>query len=304
MRVLVTGGAGFIGSHLVSELLRAGNVVSVFDNLHRGHREALGDNLSRVTFIDSDVRNASAVRDAVRDTDVVYHLAAQSSVMTADTDSEYTLRTNVEGTRNVLEAAVAENVGRVVFTSSREVYGDPNSLPVSEAAPLNPKNTYGISKTHGEELCREFRDAFEQRGPEVVVLRLANVYGPGDRDRVLPIFLKNAREGRPLKLYGGQQVIDFVWIGTVTDALVRAGTGPRIDGPINIGSGKGTTVAELAERIVAGTGSKSPIEIAPTRDIEVSRFVADITRARQVLRLPAHDDPLFKLAEMIERNRE
>src|SRR5258708_34958263 len=114
----------------------------------------------------------------MKDADVVYYLAAQSSVMTADADTGYTLSTNVEGTRNVLDAAAAANVRRVVFTSSREVYGDPDDLPVPESAPLNPKNTYGISKALGEGLCA---DASENSALEVAILRLANVYGPGDR---------------------------------------------------------------------------------------------------------------------------
>jgi UDP-glucose 4-epimerase len=298
MRALVTGGAGFIGSHLVKRLLRAGTSVTVLDNLRRGSKEALAGHPGDLTFIEGDIRDRGAVRDATQGADVVFHLAAQSSVMTADADTNYTLSTNVEGTRNVLEAAQAEQVRRFVFTSSREVYGDPTDLPVSETASLNPKNTYGVSKTKGEKLCREFEEGLG-RGLEISILRLANVYGPGDRDRVLPIFLENAIHGRPLKLYGGQQMIDFVWIDVVVDALIRMANGPAIEGPINIGSGKGTTVAELARRVVAATGSTSTIEIAPAREIEVSRFIADIDKARQVLGTEPPADPLFRLAALV-----
>jgi UDP-glucose 4-epimerase len=162
---------------------------------------------------------------------------------------------------------------------------------------LKPRNSYGISKAQGEELCREFADRIE-----VAILRLANVYGPGDSNRVLPIFLENAFKGYPLKLFGGQQVIDFVWIDAIVTALVEAAATPIeacYNLPINVGSGKGTTIAELARRVLDATGSRSPIQIEPARSIEVSRFVADVTRATKLLRLKPPSDPLHMLTRMV-----
>ncbi|MEQ1948417.1 MAG: SDR family NAD(P)-dependent oxidoreductase [Bryobacteraceae bacterium] len=316
MRALVTGGAGFIGSHLCASLVASGASVVVLDNLHRGSREALARCGNAVEFIEGDIRDLETVHRAIEGADAVFHLAAQSSVISGDEDTDYTLSSNVEGTRNVLEAAAQQARSRscrVVFASSREVYGDPEEVPVLETAPLLPKNTYGISKAMGEALCHEFAEASSDDIPNdnlrIAILRLANVYGPGDRGRVLPIFLENALAGRPLQLFGGQQVIDFLWVGTAVEALVNAvrlpdarsenTLGPNVLGPINIGSGKGTTVAELARRVVEATGSRSKIEIAPPREIEVSRFIAGLDEARRLLGLEPPVDPLYALPEMI-----
>ncbi|MEQ1885592.1 MAG: SDR family NAD(P)-dependent oxidoreductase [Bryobacteraceae bacterium] len=305
MRALVTGGAGFIGAHLCSALVSSGASVVVLDNLRRGSREALARCGGSVELIEGDVRDFAAVERVMAGADVVFHLAAQSSVISGDADTNYTLSANVEGTRNVLEAAAKQSANRlcrVIFASSREVYGDPEAVPVAESAALQPKNTYGISKALGEGLCEEFA---ENCGGNlrVAILRLANVYGPGDRDRVLPIFLENALANRPLRLYGGQQVIDFVWIGTVVEMMLRSARlldgQAGVLGPINIGSGQGTTVAELARRVVEATGSRSRIDVERPREIEVSRFVAGLDEAKRVLGLEPPGDPLFALDEMI-----
>jgi UDP-glucose 4-epimerase len=295
VKVLVTGGAGFIGRHLVRALVRAGRgSIIVLDNLHRSQWTALEDVREQVGFIEGDIRDERVVRKACRGVSVVFHLAAQSSVMTAAADSAYTSSVNADGTRVVLEAAAAEGVGRVVFTSSREVYGDPREIPVPEIAVIAPKNVYGISKAKGEEHCLALAHRIDSS-----VVRLANVYGPGDRDRVLPLFLEAALANRPLTLYGGQQVIDFVWVQTVVEVLIRCGFGPAIAGPVNIGSGKGTTVAELAQRVIAETGSESTVQISPPREIEVSKFVADVARAKEIFGLTPPEDPLFQLETVV-----
>ena len=135
---------------------------------------------------------------------------------------------------------------------------------------------------------------------ELVILRLANVYGPRDYGRVIPLFVENAVNGRPLTLYGGRQIVDFVHIGDVVDALMKVGFGDHIAGPVNVGSGKGITIAELAERILHLTNSDSGICRMPSRDVEVGRFVADTTRAR-ALGLVHREDPLHGLPELIAR---
>lgn len=299
MRILVTGGLGFIGGHLVRALVRQGRgSVTVLDNLHRGSRDALNGVHEEVQVVEGDIRDEKLVREVCSGTEIIFHLAAQSSVMTAAADRSYTSSVNAEGTRIMLESAAAEGVGRMVFTSSREVYGDPREIPVPETAPIAPKNDYGISKAEGERHCQ----ALASRIPTNIV-RLANVYGPGDRDRVLPLFLEAAFTNRPLTLYGGQQVIDFVWVETVVEALLSCGFGPKIDGAVNIGSGQGTTVAELARRVVAATGSASTIEVLPPREIEVSKFVADVTRAREIFGLTPPNDPLFQLATVVAATR-
>src|SRR5262249_25559920 len=149
-------------------------------------------------------------------------LAAQSNVMGAVYDADYAFSSNVTGTYNVLQAAKSAGVKRVLFTSSREVYGDPEQLPVQETSALRPKNGYGASNAAGEIYCHTAAN----EGLETSILRLANVYGTRDRDRVIPLFSQAAASGAPLTLYGGEQVLDFVWIDTVVDALIKAAFGP------------------------------------------------------------------------------
>jgi nucleoside-diphosphate-sugar epimerase len=134
---------------------------------------------------------------------------------------------------------------------------------------------------------------------ETVILRLANVYGPRDRGRVIPLFVENALKGRPLTVYGGNQVLDFVHVDHVVDALLKAGFAQHIGSPVNIGSGKGTTIAELAERILNLTYSQSKVSWMPSRDLDVVGFVADTTKARTLLGLDYPHDPLYRLPELI-----
>ena len=294
-RVLVTGGAGFIGHHLVLRLALH-NAVTVVDNLHRGDVANLDPCLPGIAFHRQDIRDRAALDRAMRGCEIVFHLAAQSSVMGAIQDAEYSCSTNVLGTFHVLQAARQAGVRRLVFTSSREVYGEPEAVPVPETARLQPKNPYGASKAAGEMYCR----VLAQDGFEVVVLRLANVYGPRDADRVIPLFVDRALRGLPLFLYDGSQILDFVSVDIVVDALMRAGFGEFSPEPLNIGSGKGITIAALAQRIIDLSNSRSVLTIEPRREAEVSRFVADTTRARARLGLPVAEDPLFGLEELVK----
>jgi UDP-glucose 4-epimerase len=292
MRIAVTGGAGFIGSHLVDRLASDGaHDIVVIDNLHRGRIEGLPLS-SRVSFREVDIRNREALLEAIGGCEIVFHLAAQSNVLGAEAHLDYSFSTNVMGTFHVLTAAKSAGVGRVVFTSSREVYGDPQQMPVEETAPLLPKNAYGASKAAAEMYCRVLSG-------NVTILRLANVYGPGDRGRVIPIFINNALRGEPLQLYGGEQVVDCIWVGVVVEALMRAGFGAWIGEPVNIGSGTGTTIRELATRIVETIGGRSQPVVMPVRDVEVTRFVASTARAQRLLGIRPPEDPLSHLGEVV-----
>jgi UDP-glucose 4-epimerase len=295
MKIVVTGGAGFIGGNLVARLAAMNeSEILVIDNLRRPC-EAYAAWPENVRLERIDVRDAAAVNAAVARSAIVYHLAAQSNVMGSVYDAEYAFGANVIGTFNLLQAAKAAAVKRVVFTSSREVYGDPETLPVPESAPIQPKNGYGASKAAGEIYC----GLAAAEGLQTTIVRLANVYGPHDRDRVIPLFLGAALAGEPLTLYGGDQVLDFIWIDTVVDALVQAAFGAWTPGPVNIGSGTGVTVMELAQRVLRITGSASPIRTVARRHQEVSRFVADIRRATQLFALQPPVDSLSHLPELI-----
>jgi UDP-glucose 4-epimerase len=294
-RILVTGGAGFIGGHLVARLVERGDSVVVLDNLKRGSRAAMRDALERgrAELVVDDIRRFDVCARLVQGCDVVYHLAAQSNVMGAVTDPDYSVTTNVLGTFNVLRSAAEARVPRVVFTSSREVYGDPKSIPVSEEHPLLAKNPYGASKVAGEAYCRTFANT---HGLPVQIVRLANVYGPDDSGRVIPLWLKAAHQGHDLQVYGGEQIIDFLWVGTVVDALLFAAE-KGLPGPVNIGSGIPTKILDLGRRVLEVTGSASKIVRTAAREIEVARFVADISLMRS-LGMSPESDPLQHLAEI------
>jgi UDP-glucose 4-epimerase len=300
-KILVTGGAGFIGSHLVDCL--AGdpeNHVIVLDNLRRGTVTNLEQSLVRIRFVEGDVRDRELVEQSMQEVEVVYHLAAQSNVLGAVADLDYSFSTNVLGTFEILRAAARSGVRQLIFTSSREVYGDPEYIPVPETAPVCPKNAYGASKAAGEMYCRVLASPTFK----TVILRLANVYGPRDFDRVIPIFAGQALSGLPLTLYGGRQILDFVWVDTVVECLIEASRSSFPAGPVNVGSGKPTELLHLAEKVISHTKSASRLQLAPSREIEVSRFVADTTLLGRVFPARILDDPLHYLPELIASIRE
>lgn len=303
-KVVVTGGAGFIGSHLVDRLAAdgAGEIVAV-DNFHRGRPEHLARHQANpaVRLVAADIRDAAAIAALCAGADTVYHLAAQSNVMGAVTDLSYSFGANVAGTVNVLEAARACGVRRVVFTSSREVYGEVERLPVREEAPLSAKNAYGASKAAGELYARVFQTTY---GVETSVLRLGNVYGARDRGRVIPLWFAAAAAGSELLVYGGQQLIDFVHVDQVVEALVRAAAAELGGLPVNVASGQGTPILALAERILALPGVASRLNLQPARSVEVARFTAEVTRMRELLQLEPPADPLYDLERLWEIYRD
>lgn len=297
---LVTGGAGFIGRHLVRALLTAGWRVRAFDNLHRATVTGLPTD-ERFELLEGDLRDADAVGAATRGARRVYHLGAQSNVLGAVADVEYSLQTNVAGTVHVLRAASEADVERVVFSSSREVYGEVDALPVLETHPRVPKNAYGASKVAGEAYCSMAR---AQDGLDVGVLRLANVYGPGDSGRVIPLWLGRAARDEPLDLFGGEQVLDFVPVGTVVEALLRAGALSLGGLAVNIGTGSGTRLRELAVRIQSLARRHLEVRAQPARGMDVARFVADVTRMRTLLGVEPPADPLVELPAVWRAERD
>ncbi len=301
MKILITGGAGFIGSHLVDRLMEQNHRIVVLDNLFRGKKEFIEKWFAHpnFTFLQEDIRDEKQVKKACSGCEIVYHLAAQSNVLGAVSDIRYSFETNVVGTFNVLQAAKETGARRLIFTSSREAYGEAQYLPVDEAHPLNSKNAYGASKLAGEAYCRIFQNSGRL---EVAVLRLANVYGLRDFNRVIPIFIKNALKGKELTIYGGKQLIDFIEIPVVTEILIRAADNPDIlTGPVNVGSGTGVTLYELADRINKLFGSRSQVSVKPARSSEVVKYTADIKRFKKLFNIVLNKDPLLYLNEMSKR---
>lgn len=264
MRVVVTGVLGFVGTHLARRLALNSHAVTGIDIARDSHPWY------------GDIRDPRLIDD-FRGAEIVYHLAAESSVLRAESDRELSFGTNVSGTRQVLKAAAAAGVRRVVFTSSREVYGQAHAIPVLESAELRPRNYYGATKAAAEMFCSAMRDV------EVTVLRLSNVYGPGDRGRVITEFIGAALDHRPLTIFGSGKILDLLWIEDAIDALCRAAVYPVAGKVLNIGSGTPVHLPDLAGHIVRLTGTNSPVRMAPRREIEVDSYVADISLARRLL---------------------
>jgi len=292
-RILVTGGAGFIGHHVVKRLVDEGDDVVVLDNLARGSFER--PELAGATLICGDIRDPRACARSVEGCSAVIHLAAQSNVMGSQSDPRRTFTTNVDGTWELAQAARTEGAGHFIFASSREVYGEPQRLPVRECDPLRPKNLYGATKAAAEALL----SALPAGSPAVSVARFTNVIGRGDSGRVVPTWLEAVAGGRPLTLFGGDQELDFVPVATSVEAIVRILRRGPIRGPVNVGSGQRTSLRTLAAAVMAIAGTGVPIEVAPVRHVEVCRFQADVRRMRELLGVDPPEHPLDVLASLV-----
>lgn len=274
--ILVTGGAGFIGKHLCRRLLEEGYNVKCLDNFYRFKEDKIEELKGKEKFelIEVDIRERDGIEPHFEDADHIIHLAAQSDVAGSFENKDFSFETNVKGTWNVLRCAEESNVDKFLFASSREVYGDTEGK-VSEDTDFDPKNFYGTSKVSGE----LYLDQFEEYSDlETYALRLANVYGPGDKNRVIPIFLERAEKNKDIELYGGEQVLDFVWIEDVTEVFIRILEDGNEHRKINIGSGEGKSVRELAYLIKELTGSESEIVEKEERGFDTQKFISDNRR--------------------------
>ncbi len=278
-RILVTGGAGFIGSHLVTRLISEPNKITVIDNLSRGSLSNL-PSISEVnmTIVNANVTDYEILREHIQKSDVVFHLAALSRVMPSIENPERCLNDNVLGTEVIARLCATYNK-KLIFSSSREVYGTANYLPVDENHPQTPENPYGASKICGENIILSYSHCY---GLRYGIVRLTNVYGERDFDRVIPLFVKKAMNSEPLIVFGGSQIIDFVHVSDVTDLLVKI-SNHNSNIIVNAGSGNGITVLELAELVQKTVGNKTKIIVQEKRRGEVERFVANIGKAKQLL---------------------
>jgi len=301
-RTLVTGGAGFIGSHLVRALVEAGARVRVLDNLSTGSLGSLAGLEGRIDFQEADIRNAVACRTACAGADTVFHLAAYISVPGSLQDPVTSDAINIGGTLNLLLAARDAGARRVVFSSSSAVYGNAEVLPIKEETPPNPLSPYGVEKVYGEQMCRVFSGCF---GLETVALRYFNVYGPGQNPEseyaaVIPRFLARVRAGQPPVIFGdGEQTRDFVHVEDVARANLLAATRPGISGvALNVASGRPTSLNELARVIGRVMGSAVRPEHGPERPGDVRHSSGCPERARHVLGFAASRGLEAGLAQM------
>jgi UDP-glucose 4-epimerase len=290
MKVLVTGGAGFIGSHLVDALQARGDEVRVLDDLSTGCRENLPEG---VRLEVGSVADPDAVAAAVEGCELVFHLAAVASVQRTVEAPLDTHAVNLGGTLNVLEAARAAGVRRVVFAGSAAVYGDNPALPLRESEKPRPLSPYAIEKLGSEQYMRVWSQLY---GLETVTLRFFNVFGPrqdpsSPYSGVISIFLDRLRAGRPVTFYGdGGQTRDFVYVADVVQANLLAASVPAADGGVfNVARGQETTIRKLHDTLRALVGRDLEPVLAAPRPGDIRRSLADIGRAREVLGFePAH----------------
>jgi UDP-glucose 4-epimerase len=287
-RVLVTGGAGFIGSHLVDRLVDEGYDVRVIDNLYSGKLENIERHIknNKVDFVKGDIRDTSLVKKSLVDVDAVFHLAAIISVPFSVSNPELTLDVNVAGTLNLLNASSEKNVRKFIFVSSCAVFGDTKILPVNENASTNPISPYAESKLSAERECL----SFQQRGLlQSVVLRFFNVYGPrqgmNDYSGVITRFINRAKQKQFLTIYGdGSQTRDFVNVQDIVQALLACMKNSSANGEVfNIGSGKPTSITELAKTVLELTGQDLEIRYELARAGDIKDSYADISKAKRLL---------------------
>ena len=284
--VFFTGGAGFIGLHVVPMLLEEGYAVRIFDNMFRGDREAVaklavqGD----VELIDQDVRYGGAVHQAMKGCSKVIHAAAVS-INKSQSDPYESMDINMIGTHNVIAAAADHGVDRLVYCSSASVYGDPEKLPMHEDDTLHPLTPYCISKRAGEDLL-----GFYERRSELswIALRFFNVYGPGQKTTayytsVINHFVNRIKNGEAPVIDGkGEQSMDFIHVHDIARSVVLALTSEQANVPVNIGTGIDTSIADLARILIDAVGADVEPIFNP-RDVLVARRAADVTRAKEVL---------------------
>ncbi|SFI26437.1 SDR family oxidoreductase [Planctomicrobium piriforme] len=296
-KCLVTGGAGFIGSHLVTQLVRDGVQVRVLDNLFTGHLRNLEHVAGEIEFINGDVRDADAVTTAVQGMDVVFHQAALASVPLSIENPLATHEVCVTGTVNILNAARLSGVRRVVFAGSSSAYGDSPVMPKREDQVPEVLSPYAAAKVAGEYYCQSFASAYDL---EVVRLRYFNVFGPRQDPKspysaVIPLFAAALLEGRTPRIYGtGEQSRDFVHVSNVVRANLLAATTPGVSGKVyNVAGGRTISVLELLQLICQGLDCPFSPEFYPPRAGDVLHSWADISAIRQDLGY----EPTVTLAE-------
>lgn len=287
MKALVTGGAGFIGSHICDALVSRGDDVVVFDNFATGLESNLEHLGNRVRIHHGDVRKPSDLAAALRGCEVVFHLAAMPSVPRSIEDPITSFEVNAMGTLNVLNAARLSGVRRVVYSGSSSAYGDTPTLPKIETMAPNPLSPYAADKLHGENAARVFHLCY---GLETVTLRYFNVFGPRQRPdsayaAVVPKFTDCFVNGREPVIFGdGEQSRDFTFVRNVVTANLLAASAQGASGRVfNVGNGVRTTLNDLLRQIAALCGVEASARYEPVRAGDVKHSLADISAARNIL---------------------
>lgn len=281
---LITGGAGFIGSHLAKELLKRGQKVVIFDNFSSSDGSLLKSVEKKVKIINGDIRDFASVIKAFKGADYILHHAALVSVPQSVKNPKLTKEINTDGTFNVLFAAHMAKVKRVVFASSSAVYGNKAKIPNKETAKPNPNSPYAETKLQGEALCKMFYHFY---GLECVILRYFNVFGPGQNpsspySAVIAKFSDCLKSGLPLTIHGdGKQSRDFIFVEDVVQANLLAADKAKAGEVYNVAGGKACSLLQLAALMKKAIGIKTDILFAPPREGDIKKSRADITKIKK-----------------------
>ena len=303
-KAVVTGGAGFIGSTLVRQLLDTGAEVAVIDNLLTGHEKNLDEVRDRIVFHRIDIRDAAAVASAIQGAEIVFHLAAIPSVPRSIADPVPSHEVNINGTFNVLRAAAGAKVRRVVYAASSSAYGDTETLPKVETISPRPKSPYAVQKLLGEYYASVFHSCFAL---ETVALRFFNVYGPrqdpsSPYSGVLSLFMKHLLARTHPTIFGdGEQSRDFTFVEDVASLCIKAAGAPGVSGKMyNAGNGGRFTLNFIWDLLQKMEGVRIPAEYGPPRAGDVRDSMADTSSAIRDL---GHD-PKFTIEEGLKRTLE
>jgi UDP-glucose 4-epimerase len=299
MKILITGGAGFIGSYLCEKYTKEGHTVLCLDNFLSGNLLNVRHLLDYRNFklIEGDIRNFDLLERVSRDLDVIFHLAAQIHVDRSYVEPRLTFEINVMGTQNVLEMARIFDVKKVIHTSTSEVYGSAQYVPIDEKHPLDAPHPYGASKIAADRMCHAYVATY---GMDISIPRFFNIFGPRQRDigygGVISIFTRRILNNMPPVIYGdGQQTRDYTYVEDAVRAFDLILNHESLLDPINIGTGKQVSIIDLANMIVELCGKKGkmkPVNVEP-RIGEVKKLIADTTLAKKILKW----EPKYKLRE-------
>ncbi|HEX7471775.1 MAG TPA: NAD-dependent epimerase/dehydratase family protein [Candidatus Limnocylindrales bacterium] len=300
-RILVTGGAGFVGGAVVKRLVEAGAKVTVLDDLFTGQSETVP---AAAQFVKGSVTDEALVNELVAANSLIFHMAARNIIASTKNPRD-DFATNIGGTLNVAMAARDARVERVVYSSSTSVYGNPRSIPINEDDGIVPLSPYAVSKLGGEHYCLAF---YESYGLPVSVVRYSNIYGPGQRPDnpycgVVSKFLTSVFAGEPLMIHGdGLQTRDFTYIDDAVEATLLAAINPRAEGEVfNVGTGIETSIADLARMVGQAVGREAVVKTIDRRDIDnIRRRVVNIEKARRML----HWVPQIRMQRGLDKTAE
>lgn len=310
-KYLVTGGAGFIGSHIVEKLVKLGEKVRVLDNFSSGEKENLKSCLDKIELINADIRDIRAVKKGVSGVDFILHQAALCSVPQSLINPYEYNTVNIEGTLNLLNCANEYKVKRFIFASSCSIYGNADTFPIKESLPLKLFSPYALTKLAAEFYCRIYNENY---GLETVCLRYFNVFGPRQRleddySAVIPKFVACLLKDKPCPIYGdGTQTRDFVYIDNVVEANILAALAPNIKCEVvNIAGAKEISILTLVDKLNELTKKTIKPSFTLPRKGDILRTLADISKAKKILKYEpriSFDEGLERTVEWFRKNKQ